>query len=801
MSSSSLESFPSTESSKPKRRRTKTKSLNFDLVDNILHMEEQERREPRQVKNRKLYKWVLTLLIGLATGIVAVLVQRVVQEIEDWRHDLSIDLVYEEKHWRAGLVYVVFNMLLVILASSATSIFAPWLTGSGVEDVKAYINGVRLPHVISFKTFIVKLFALIMGVSGSLTLGKEGPLTHIGAVLGAGLSQGSRFLAIDFKWAKMSLGFKNEVDLRHFVTCGAAAGVTAAFGAPIAGLMFAIESSMGFWDSELTWRTFLACLVCSFTYGVLRNDPTEPLETEGMISAYDSADERSFYGAEMALFFVMGIFGGAAGVFFNTCNKKLARWRLRAVQTPPARIFEATLVGVITSLCFFTLPYLASCHKNVEGMEEYEERFNCKEGEYNDLATLLVRPKNDAIRHLLTQGTVGEFELGSLATCCFLFFILSFITYGISVPGGLFNPLMIVGCSYGRFVGHLLDDSFDGHDFDPGVYALVGGAALVGGTMRRSVSLVISLMEITGEIRFLLPIMAAIFGAKVVGDWWGSGLYNALLQIRGIPVLPEKLPRKIRYVAVEEIMAPDPITLNVFETAGDVLQILRQTSHNGFPVVAGEVPRTMLDSSTALHYVETRKGTLVGFIERRHLLAILLFLEENGPGSLSKLRYRDLWTRYNKAKSREFVDAEEFELSEQNHNELLDLHRVMNQHPYTAHSGWYTHRAYSLFCGMGLSHLCVVNYANEVVGIVTRHDFLAAIRRCSAEAKEATHQRPDYRLPVHERNLSTVHSVEDLDAHHRGGRFRQWLRDLFHSDAPEEQRSSLLSPVECSSSD
>ena len=81
--------------------------------------------------------------------------------------------------WYAGS-----GMVLVLLAVLLTVFVAPGASGAGIVEVMGLLNGVNYPDTIAFKTLFVKFVALVFAITGGLCTGKEGPLVHIGAILG-----------------------------------------------------------------------------------------------------------------------------------------------------------------------------------------------------------------------------------------------------------------------------------------------------------------------------------------------------------------------------------------------------------------------------------------------------------------------------------------------------------------------------------------------------------------------------------------------------------------------------------------
>lgn len=122
--------------------------------------------------------------------------------------------------------------------------------------------------------------------------------------------------------------------------------------------------------------------------------------------------------------------------------------------------------------------------------------------------------------------------------------IMTIFTFGIKVPCGLFIPSLCLGAIMGRIVGIAMEqlaynyskywifsgECTQGDDcIQPGLYAMVGAAAVLGGVTRMTVSLVVIMFELTGGVRYIVPLMAAAMASKWVGDALGRQVCAYLL--------------------------------------------------------------------------------------------------------------------------------------------------------------------------------------------------------------------------------------------------------------------------------
>ena len=149
---------------------------------------------------------------------------------------------------------------------------APTTLGSGVAEAMGLLNGVQSPDYISLKALIVKMLGVALAVSAGFAGGKEGPLVHIGIIVGTACA----YLPIG-----ITKYFRNDFEKRKLMAMGIAGGISAAFGAPIGGALFSYELSKPntFWSFSLTWKVFFTSTMSAFTLSIFKQlyDQSFPL--------------------------------------------------------------------------------------------------------------------------------------------------------------------------------------------------------------------------------------------------------------------------------------------------------------------------------------------------------------------------------------------------------------------------------------------------------------------------------------------------------------------------------------------
>nr|XP_015620850.1 chloride channel protein CLC-c isoform X2 [Oryza sativa Japonica Group] len=550
-------------------------------------------------------------------------------------------------------------------------------------------------------------------------------MVHTGACIANLLGQGgSRKYHLTWNWLRY---FKNDRDRRDLITCGSAAGVAAAFRAPVGGVLFALEEAASWWRSALLWRTFFTTAVVAVVLRGLiefcRSGKCGLFGQGGLIMFDLSSTIPTYTAQDVVAIIVLGIIGGVFGGLFNFLLDRILRaYSIINERGPPFKILLTMIISIITSACSYGLPWLAPCTPcPADAAEECPtigrsgnfKNFQCPPGHYNGLASLFFNTNDDAIRNLFSSGTEKEFHMSTLFVFFTAIYCLGLVTYGIAVPSGLFIPVILAGATYGRIVGTLLGPI---SDLDPGLFALLGAASFLGGTMRMTVSVCVILLELTNDLHMLPLVMLVLLISKTIADSFNKGVYDQIVVMKGLPFMEAHAEPFMRNLVAGDVVSGPLITFSGVEKVGNIVHALRITGHNGFPVV-DEPP-------------VSEAPELVGLVLRSHLLVLLKgrsFMKEKVKTSGSFVLRRFGAFDFAKPGSGKGLKIEDLDLTDEELDMYVDLHPITNTSPYTVVETMSLAKAAVLFRALGLRHLLVVPKTPgrpPIVGILTRHDFM-----------------------------------------------------------------------------
>ncbi|KAL8208753.1 hypothetical protein R6Q57_008165 [Mikania cordata] len=695
-------------------------SLDYEIIENGVFNQDWRSRSKFQIFQYLSLKWILCLVIGIAVSLVGFFNNLAIENIAGEKFVITSNMMLANRYLAAFLIFAAANLGLTVFACLITTLIAPEAAGSGIPEIKAYLNGVDAPAIFSFRTLLVKIVGSIAAVSSSLNVGKAGPMVHTAACIAAALTcqGGSKKYGLTWRCLRF---FNNDRDRRDLVTCGSAAGIAAAFRAPVGGVLFAFEEMASWWRSALLWRAFFSTAIVAILLRGLTDTCLSGkcglFGTGGLIMFDVTSVDITYHLIDVPPVLLLAVVGGIAGSFYNFLLGKVQRiYNLINEKGTAFKILLACTVSILTSCLLFGLPWFASCQPCPAGKSEQcptigrsgnYKKFQCQPGHYNDLASLFFNTNDDAIKNLFSKDTDTEFQ----PTSVFIFFItcffLSIFSYGIVAPVGLFIPVIVTGASYGRLVGLLIGST---SNLNHGLFAVLGAASLLGASMRMTVSLCVILLELTNNLLLLPLIMLVLLVSKTVADAFNYNIYDQLMMLKGFPYLETHAEPYMRQLTVTDVVSGPLHVFNGIERVGNIVHVLKTTGHNGFPVV---------DEPPILYGLILR-AHLITLLKKKIFYATPTITDDDELGEFSSSDFaKQVFGNAEK--------IEDIEFTEEDMEMYIDLHPFTNASPYTVVETMSLAKALALFRDIGLRHLLVVPETSgvlPVVGILTRHDFM-----------------------------------------------------------------------------
>ncbi|MCH4179058.1 MAG: ClC family H(+)/Cl(-) exchange transporter [Megasphaera sp.] len=433
------------------------------------------------------------------------------------------------------------------------TVYEPDAGGSGIPQVKGVILGaIRMRW---FRILWVKLIGGIVGIGLGLSLGREGPSIQIGAVTAEGFSRG--------------LG-RTRMEERYLITAGASAGLAAAFNAPLAGVIFALEELHRNFSGVVLAPAMAAALLATMVSRVVFG--RAPIFHFGILPPFPLR--------YMWIAVLLGVVIGLAGIVFNKGLLGISKfYDLPVFRNGYMRIaFPLLLAGVLG----YVFPQIL--------------------GGGNDLInSLYMLP--------LSLKIFGALLIGK-----FLFTLLS---YGCGVPGGFFLPMLVLGALTGSVFGIVLIKAGIISSYYLSNIVVVSMAAFFAASVQSPVTGTILIMEMTGSYEHLLVLCTASMVALAVAQiCHGQPIYEALLKrtlAKKRPVISPSERRNIIELTVASGSAAD----------GKYIGRLHWPAHVALVDIKRGSSEIIPDSDTRLHagdYIYILTDSVEGAEKARNLV-------------------------------------------------------------------------------------------------------------------------------------------------------------------------------------
>ncbi len=564
------------------------------------------------------YLNMIGALIGLATAIGAILFDLGLHYAEHLTNGWQLWLQAKAGGVAGkGLVVLpLVPMLGALVCGLLVYFFARDAAGHGVPQVLYAI--VRKGGEIRAKVGFVKVLASIATVGSGGSAGAEGPIIQIGSVTGSVIARG---LGV----ARESVGI--------LVGCGAAAGISAIFNAPIAGVFFAIEILL----RDFSLKTFTPIVISSVFATALTQVVLQQNEAIFLVEL----PTYVFAASELPSFIVLGMLC-AVGSWATTVVLERGEDMFERIQVHPIikPVIGAAMLGAL----------------GIGGMLLFRSFQHGTLIPHEDPVPAFFGNGYDTIIRLLDPAAYTADDISLLAAGLLVALVAAKIlattfTLGSGGSGGVFAPSLFVGAAIGGAYGVVLDElSLIPETGSPASYALVGMAALIAGTTFAPMTAILLLFEITREPKVLAPIMlAAIVSTALTRKLMPDSIYTARLRRAGVRIGTARDLSVLRHVHVssvtptplprEPVYASDPlsklITLHAYHNVPDFPVVDAEGKYIG--MVTGADMRTALIDREAIPLLlvaELMRGDLPVVRADETLDAVIEKFADNDVSSL-----------------------------------------------------------------------------------------------------------------------------------------------------------------------
>ncbi|KAI8815194.1 chloride channel [Cladochytrium replicatum] len=294
-------------------------SADYFSPDNVNHRQRMRFMKKKHFWYAESLYMILTFLIAITIALVTTIIYYCFGAIGELRYQLA-EYIITEDPWTLVPAYLINTSVMIGLATIAgfLTVAAPTASGSGIPAVIAYLNGVRIPEVLSIKTLLAKCFGLICAVSSGLPVGPTGPMVHIGAMLGSIITRGLRKYRERLARSRLHPFHRNsfDADERDFIAIGAGCGIAAALSAPIGGVLFVVEEVSSFFDIDIVKRTFFGAFIAYVIiqlFNVMQHTYTVISQRANNLLC----NHKHMGFTDLILYTLIGCLGGLLGALYN----------------------------------------------------------------------------------------------------------------------------------------------------------------------------------------------------------------------------------------------------------------------------------------------------------------------------------------------------------------------------------------------------------------------------------------------------------------------------------------------------
>ena len=471
---------------------------------------------------------VIATLVGFASGMVAVLLKTLVHIIQHWIENIPV----------TRFAYLLFPAIGLLI----TVFIVRHFFGGHIEKGIAMV----LKAIARKSSFIPLNHSYLHIITSSITVGLGGSVGLEAPIVATGSAVGSNLARIT------ELNYQERTLL---IACGAAAGISAVFNAPIAGVIFAIEVLL----AETVVSYFIPLIISSVVGALCSKIILQEA------SLFNFVLKQTFNYANVPFYILLGVLAGFVSLYyaktFKTVEKKLHDNKMN-------RYVKALVSGAMLMGIYFLFPPLFG-----EGYKSVKLVANGGLIHFTDNTTLFS---------LLNENW------GLVAFTAFIVLmkpIAAAITIGGGGNGGNFAPSLFTGAYLGFFFSKLVNNT-PLVKIPEGNFSLVGMAGVLSGVMYCPLTAIFLIAEITNGYELFIPLMiVSSLSFFIVKSYEPFSMETKKLALEGQIFTQKKEKNILTSIVLEDMLQDSYESIQIDKKLKDLIELIKKSKKNIFAVV------------------------------------------------------------------------------------------------------------------------------------------------------------------------------------------------------------------------
>lgn len=422
-----------------------------------------------------MWIYLLALVIGVGVGTLGSAFHYCLDKVIDVYAVISTS--FSGSAFLTILTAAIIGAAMVATAAVLVRKYAPETAGSGIQEVEGVMGELM---TLRWRSVLpVKFIGGVLSMGAGLVLGREGPTIHLGGCVGQIVGEKAN---------------SDKHTLNTFLAAGATAGLSVAFSAPLGAILFMIEEVRP--RFQYSFVALHAVIIASITANLVNDQvfgtlPQLPVQLQASLPTFQPPGNLLL---TLSLNLLLGALIGVLGAGFNSVMLKCLRIS-DGLNSRLMLVIVASVGAVVGALMIIAPEY-------VGGGEAL-------------------------VKEIFAESPLLGFLLALLVVRA----ALTFLSYSMGVPGGIFAPMLALGALIGTSFGYVVHELAPQAELQAATFAVAAMGALFAATVRAPLTGIVLVAEMTDSFELLPAMIVTCMTASIVAQSLGSRpIYDMLLE-------------------------------------------------------------------------------------------------------------------------------------------------------------------------------------------------------------------------------------------------------------------------------